>query len=115
MDKFFLSSRCNLIKLKLLKISDFAKLYPPTEKPKKGYVIRFYYGYDKETKKVFKTDEYLNLDYFFKPDNEYQRQQNKESNKQAQQILEALRTANNENRYPIAKTNPLSVKENCQQ
>lgn len=86
-------------------------LYEPIESMKRGYVIRFYYGYDSETNKTHKKDVYLDLAYYFKPNNEYQRQQNKESDKQAKQIVEALRTANNENRYPIAKTNSLSVKE----
>ena len=77
----------------------------------RGYVMRFYYGYDSETKKTHKKDVYLDLDYYFTPSNACERSQNKEAKKQANQILEARNTANREGKYPIAKTNPLSVSE----
>jgi integrase len=87
------------------------KLYEPIIKMNRGYVMRFYYGYDSETKKTHKKDVYLDLDYYFTPSNAWERSQNKEAKKQANQILEALNTANREGKYPIAKTNPLSVSE----
>ena len=76
-----------------------------------GYVMRFYYGYDSETNKTHKKDVYLDLDYYFTPSNAWECSQNNEAKKQANQILEALNKANSEGKYPIAKTNPLSVSE----
>ena len=45
------------------------KLYEPIIKMNRGYVMRFYYGYDGETKKTYKKDVYLDLDYYFTPSN----------------------------------------------
>ena len=59
------------------------------------------------TKKTHKKDVYLDLDYHFTLSNAWERSQDKKAKKQANQILEALNTANREGKYPIEKTNPL--------
>ena len=40
------------------------KLYEPIIKMSRGYVMRFYYGYDSETNKTHKKDVYLDKESF---------------------------------------------------
>ena len=89
------------------------KIYLIQPKGNRSFKFRFYYGTDLNQRPIYRDVSLSELDYFNPPTNPFERQQNKETAKSAQILLDQVRTASREKTYPILKSaRPLSAKEN---
>ena len=85
-------------------------LIEPNKKVKRGYVLRFNYG--SIDGKQIRKDVYLKTDFNHSPSNPLERQQNKLAHKEANIILDAVRTMIREGKYPIIGSHSLNDAEN---
>lgn len=81
-----------------------------TEKSRRGFRLRFNYGF--VDKRQITKDVALKLDYNHSPSNPLERQQNKLAHKEANTILDAVRTMVKEGKYPIIGSNSLKDSDN---
>ena len=85
-------------------------LIEPNKKVKRGYVLRFNYG--SVDGKQIRKDVYLKTDFNHSPSNPLERQQNKLAHKEANTILDAVRTMIREGKYPIIGSHSPNDAEN---
>jgi len=85
-------------------------LIEPNKKVKRGYVLRFNYG--SVDGKQIRKDVYLKTDFNHSPSNPLERQQNKLAHKEANTILDAVRTMIREGKYPIIGSHSLNDAQN---
>ena len=89
------------------------KIYLIQPKGNRSFKFRFYYGTDLNKRPIYRDVSLSDLDYYHTPTNPFERQQNKEAEKSAQILLDQVRTAMREKKYPILKVaRPLGVNEN---
>ena len=85
-------------------------LIEPNKKVKRGYILRFNYG--SVDGKQIRKDAYLKIDFNHFPKNAFDRQQNSQAGKDANAILDAVRTMIREGKYPIIGSHSLKDSEN---
>ena len=96
----------NLVQAKPKNVS----LIEPNKKVNRGYVLRFNYG--SVDGKQIRKDAYLKIDFNHFPKNAFDRQQNSQAGKDANAILDAVRTMIREGKYPIIGSHSLKDSEN---
>ena len=106
------------IQINSKKIKDLLKLSPKSvnlieAKNDRSFKLSFYYGMKQNKKPIQRDYSLKELEYYHSPKNQFQKQRNREAHKQAQAILEQIRTTIREDKYPILnRTRVLSSQEN---
>ena len=100
----------NLVQAKPKSVS----LIDPNIKVNRGYVLRFNYGSEvvDGKRKQIRKDAYLKVSFNHFPKNAFDRQQNTQAGKDANAILDAVKTMIREGKYPIIGSHSLKDAEN---